>query len=163
MRRVPVAVLPALAAAIAVACTERSFEMTESHATAMRDSVRAALADFTRHSAAAQWDSMVALYSTRPEFRWVENGSIAYRSAADIRTALSGMPAGTRVETKYDDTEITPLAPGVASVFTLFETRLGEPGAAFAGFEGAMTITFVREAAGWRMLAGHTSSAPIRR
>jgi hypothetical protein len=146
-----------------MACAERSAELSESHAAAIRDSVRVALADFNRYSAASQWDSMVAVYSNRPEFRWVENGLVRYRSPADIRAALSALPPGARVDTKYDDTEVTPLAPGVASVFTLFETRLGEPGAAFAGFEGAMTITFVHEDAGWRMLAGHTSSAPIQR
>lgn len=69
--------------------------------------------------------------------------------------------------------EIVPLAPGVASVSTLFETRLAmlmsvpkvsptSPTGGGFGFGGAITMTLVHEAGGWRFLGGHTSTPKPR-
>lgn len=137
--------------------------MSDAHAAAISDSVRATLDDFRRYSAASQWDSLVATYADDQRFRWIENGEIRYRSPADIRRSLSGLPAGTRLETSYEGTEITPLAPGVASVVTFFRTRIAESTASDGvSFGGAMTMIFVNEGRHWRILGGHTSS-PVQR
>jgi hypothetical protein len=67
-----------------------------------------------------------------------------------------------RVETTYADTEITPLAPGVAAVVTRFETRFADSTGADFGFEGSITATLVHRDGYWRFLQGHTSSAQPR-
>lgn len=74
----------------------------------------------------------------------------------------AALPPGARVENNYQGTEITPLAPGVAMVTTLFQTRLIDPqGGGFAR-GGALTMTLIERSDGWKILNGHSSSA-VRR
>jgi ketosteroid isomerase-like protein len=145
----------------AAACAHSPRALSEAHVTAMRDSVQQTLARFRQYSAARQWDSLVTLYANDPRFHWVENGVVRYRSPAMIRAGFTSLPSDMRIETTYRDTEIVPIAPGVASVTTLFHTRFVGATSAFE-FGGAMTMTLVHQPDGWRILSGHTSS-PIPR
>ncbi|HET7038304.1 MAG TPA: hypothetical protein VFH97_00360, partial [Gemmatimonadales bacterium] len=70
--------------------------MTAAHAAAIRDSVRAVLEAHTRYSAAGQWDSLGGLYDDGADFRWMEQGVVQYRSAAQARHALTRVARGTR-------------------------------------------------------------------
>ncbi len=152
------------ALALLVACNPGSHELSDAHAAAMRDSVQATLAALRQYSAAGQWDSLVRLYADDPRFWFVENGAVRYRSAGQIRQALGSVPPGTRIETTHEGTEITPVAPGVASVATLFHTRfIDSTGAMAFTFEGAATLTLVHRPDGWRILNGHSSSPSPRR
>lgn len=147
---------------VSAACARAAPGLSEAHATAIRDSVTATLEDFRRHAADRQWDSMIAIYATDPGFRWLENGEVRYRSAAEIRQALAGVPATTRIVTSYRDTEILALAPGIASVNTLFQTQFLDSATTSFRFGGAITMTLLHRPEGWRIVAGHTS-APIPR
>jgi len=120
------------------------------------------LAAFRAHIAAKQWDSVARMYVDDARFRWIEDGVVRYRSAAEVRQALAGLPSGMRVETTYDDTEIVPLALGIATASTLFETRFADSTGRGFGFGGAITMTLVHETGGWRFLGGHTSSPKPR-
>jgi hypothetical protein len=143
------------------ACAHTPRTLSNAHAAAIRDSVHQVLDLFRRYSATRQWDSLANLYAPDARFRWVENGVVQYRSAADIRRALAGLPPATRIESIYQDPEIIAIAPGVASLVTRFQTRIGDSASAFS-FGGAITMTLVNTDAGWRILNGHTSS-PIPR
>jgi hypothetical protein len=120
--------------------------------------VQATLDAFRRYSAAGHWDSLAALYAEERGFRWMEQGVIQYRSPEQIRQALRRVSPGTRIETSYFDTEILPLAPGVAAVATIFRTRYvgdGNPGTELGG---VLAMTLVHRTGGWKILLGHSSS-----
>ncbi len=151
-----------LALIVAIGCGRPPASLSAEHAAAVGDSARAFLAEFTRLSEAAQWDSLSQLYSARSDFRFLESGEVRYASAAAIREALYSVPIGTRIRTEYSDVVVQPIAPGIAGVAALFATRfVDSSGGAFA-FSGAITLTLQHEPAGWRIIAGH-SSAPVPR
>lgn len=133
-------------------------QLTESWASAIRDSASMTLQALRRYSEAAQWDSVAALYSETPGFRFVENGTLRYPSTAAIRQALGSVPLGTRIQTQYRDTEIAALAPGLADVVTRFQTSFVDSGGTRFSYEGAVTLILAHEPAGWRIIRGHSSS-----
>jgi ketosteroid isomerase-like protein len=143
---------------LALASVARGVDMSEATAAEVRNGVQATLDAFRAHSAAGDWDAVTALYLDSPQFRWIEDGRVKYRSVDEIRTSLTGMPAGTRIQTTYEDTEITPLSADVAVVVTRFATRVRIPQSGGFSFGGTMTITFVRHDGQWKIAAGHTSS-----
>jgi len=158
MRRAIVALFVALVAG--ARCMPSQSGLTASRGAAIRDSVGTALNDFRRYSAAAQWDSLMQLYSADSSFRWIENGRRV--GIAGVRNALSGLPPTLRVETTYDSTEIAPVAPGIGVVTMYYQTRfVGSPTP--VQFGGAMSMVWTHEPRGWRILSGHSSSAtPFR-
>lgn len=133
--------------------------LSPGHAAAMRDSVHTALADLQRYSSSSQWDSMAALYDGDSGFRWVEEGKIVSHSAREISAKLNSFPAGMKVETEFTGLDIAPVAPGVASVVTGFQTSLVDASGGKVSFGGTLTMVLVHRTAGWRILTGH-SSAP---
>jgi hypothetical protein len=138
-------------------------EMPQAAAAAIRKGVQATLAAYCELSAAGRWDALMRLYADAPRFRWASNGAVVAHSVDEIRQYFSGLPAGSRVETAYQDTEIAPLAPGVALVETSFTTRMIDARGGGFGFGGMLTMTLVERADGWKIIAGHSSSAPPRR
>lgn len=148
---------------LSAGCAQPAPQLAAGHAAAIRDSVTMTLEAFRRHSAARQWDSLTAIYDTEPGFRWLENGEVRYRSGAEIRQALSGVPATTRIVTSYQDTEILAVAPGIASVNTQFQTEFLDSTTAGFSFGGAISMTLVHRPEGWRIIAGHTSGPVPRR
>ena len=129
---------------------------------AIRDSVSSALEAFRELGSGSDPTVVGGFYSESPAFRFYENGTLRYASAAELRAALEGLGPGTRITTEYSDVDIEALAPGLALVRSLFESTLhGEGGFAF-NYGGAMTTVWVHESDGWRILSGHTS-APVPR
>ncbi len=140
------------------ACGSASPELTDGHAVAIRDSVRQTLQDLERYSAAGLWDSAAAVYADTSALRWVEDGAVRYRSGTEVREALAALGSTVRPQTAYEDVEITPLAPGLASVVMGFTTQLGDSLAGGFSFGGMITMTLVHRPEGWRILNGHTST-----
>jgi ketosteroid isomerase-like protein len=147
---------------VSTSCQSSSYRLTDSHAEAIQDSVADVLSQFRQYSAAAEWDSVGAFYSDSPAFRFFESGQLRYGSAAEVRSALDNLPAGTSLTTDYRDTEVQALAPGLALASTMFETTVFDSTGARVSFGGAVTMLWVHESGGWRMLNGH-SSAPVPR
>ncbi len=145
-----------------VACDRREATLTPAHAAAIQDSVKAMLADFQRLSAARQYDSASSLYAEGAGFRWIENGEVRARSAAQIRKGLGAVPRTTRIETTFQDLDITPVAPGVALVITPYRTRFVDSAGGGFAFGGVLSMTIVHRPEGWRFLQGHTSSPPAK-
>ena len=136
--------------------------LSEVHAAAIGDSVSSALDAFRELGSSPDPTAVAGFYSESSAFRFYESGALRYESAADVRAALESLGPGMRVTTVYSDTDIEPLAPGVALVRSLFESTVeGEGGFAFT-YGGAMTTVWVHEADGWRIVSGHTS-APVPR
>ncbi|MDH3497686.1 MAG: hypothetical protein OER21_13070 [Gemmatimonadota bacterium] len=143
----------------ATACAPASPHLTDTHAAAIRDSVQQTLAQIQRYSAAGLRDSTARFYADTSVFRWVEDGRVQYRSVTEIREALAALGSTVRFETTFEDTDVLPLAPGVASVVTRFETRFVDSLAAAFTFGGMITMTLIHRPDGWRILTGHASSA----
>ena len=130
----------------------------EAQRMAVRDSVGVTLEAFRQYSAVGDWNALLGLYDDGPEFRWLEDGALAYASVGDIRAAIAGMPAGTRIVTTHDDVRITPVAPGIAWASMRFEsTFLGADGPSF-GFSGVVTLLLRHRPEGWRIVGGHAST-----
>lgn len=142
-------------------CASATSGLPQVHAAAIQDSIRTTLDAFRRHSTNRQWDSLAAMYAPDSSFRWIENGEVRYRSAGEIRTAFARLSSTMRIETTYRDTEIMPLAAGIASVLSRFETRFMDSTTSFS-FGGAISMVLMHRANGWKIVSGH-SSAPIPR
>lgn len=155
-------ILAATGGLLSGACTSAPSELTADHAAAIRDSVGAALIEFARLSASARWDSLGMMYSDDPGFRFYENGGLQYESVDAVREVLSSLPAGTTISTEYRDADIRPLAPGLAVVGALFESTFADDAGSGFRFSGAVTMVWVHEPGGWKILSGH-SSAPVPR
>ena len=154
----------ALAASMGiVACRtadSRETALTPTHSAALQDSIRTMLAAFQRYSAHRQWDSVATLYVPDSTLRWIENGRLVMRSRAALERGYGSLPPTTSIETSYDTLEITPLAPGVASVLAYYHTTFKDSTRGNATFGGLLTMTVVHRARGWQFQNGHTSSPP---
>ena len=136
--------------------------LSEDQAAAIRRGVQATLDAYREHAAAGRWEELMRLYADEPRFQWVASGIVEARSVDQIRRHFAALPPGARVENTFQDTEITPLAPGVAMVTTLFQTRLVDPQGGGFAFGGALTMTLIERPDGWKILNGHSSSV-VRR
>lgn len=143
-------------------CGSDAARLTEARAAAIRDSVAAAMEVFESLGAAADWEAVGDFYADSPAFRFYENGELRYRTADDVRAALLDLPPGMRVSTEYSDTNIAVLGPGLAHVRARFESTFSSPDGSGFSFGGAVTMLWVHETGGWRILSGH-SSAPVPR
>ena len=143
-------------------CGSEPAPLTEPHAAAMRDSLSATLEEFRAMGIASAWEAAGDFYSESPAFRFYENGELAYESAADVRAALADLGPGTQIATEYSDTDIEPLAPGLAQIRSRFKSTLRTEDGSEFGYGGAVTMLWVHETGGWRILTGH-SSAPVPR
>lgn len=136
--------------------------LSQAHVDAMRDSVRAFMKTFGEAFEAGRYEQVGAMYSSDARFRWIESGVVTARSAAQIATYLKQYPAGMKVKNTFTDTEVLPLAPGLAQLITAFRTEVGDPAAGGFAFGGAMTVILIHESGGWKFLQGH-ASAPVPR
>jgi hypothetical protein len=143
-------------------CAAPAPELTAAHLASIRDSVQQFLTLYRARTDSSDWESLLAFYDDGPQFRWVENGAVYARSKEDVRRAFAAIPPGMRVRTTYEDTEILPLAAGLAMVFTRFRTAMTDSSGAGFHFGGAISMTLQHQGAGWRILNGHTSS-PVPR
>jgi len=146
----------------AVACRQPTTELPQAHAEAIRDSIRTVSDHFRRLSSNAQWDSLGAMYSDAPGFRFLESGSVQYATAGALRAALAQLPSGVSLTTTYRDLDVDPVRPGVAVMSALFETTFRDSAGPQFSFGGAVTVLWVHETDGWRIRGGH-SSAPVPR
>ncbi len=155
--------VPAMSAAVpAEPGTAGAQELSPDQAAAVRQGVQATLDAYRTLAAAGQWDALMRLHADDPRFRWVANGAVEARAVGDIRKSFEALSPGVRVETSYQNTEITPLSPDLAYVVTSFQTRLVDPNSKGFSFGGILTMTFLRRPDGWKILNGHSSS-PVHR
>ena len=109
-------------------------------------------------------DSAGTFYSDSPDFHWIEDGSVRYRSARESRESLAGLGAmASSLDLAISDLSVAALSSDIAVASCRFEqtVHVREAGPGFA-FSGAMSIILRRENGRWLFLAGHTSSARPR-
>lgn len=149
---------------VAIGCqSSATTEVSEPHASAMRDSVLAFLSTWSVEEDQESWGVLVERYADDPDFVWVEDGRVAYSSVDEISDAARGLKVSyTSEATDFIEPSVTPLAPGIANVTARFETTLGREAGADVRYGGAMSMTVVNTEDGWKVLQGHTSSERTR-
>jgi len=126
---------------------------------AVIDSVRATLDDFRAAVATMDAERVASFYVADSTLRWIEDGEIRYRSRDEVVGAFRSMEGEvTAIVLSYDGIQVTPLAPGVASVVTGFAQRITRKGGEEGGFAGATTMVLRSEGGRWRFVSGHVSS-----
>ena len=124
---------------------------------------RAAVEAYVAAVNAMDLDAAGSFYTDTPDFLWIEDGAIRYRSAREARESLAALVAmASSTELAVSDLSVAALSPGIAVATCHFVQTVdieGGPGFAFAG---AMTIVLRRENGRWLFVSGHTSSARPR-
>jgi ketosteroid isomerase-like protein len=147
----------AIAAALLAACRVAPAGLTAEHARAIVDSVGATFVDFVARFNARDVDSVARFYSDQPDFHWIEDGELRYRSRAEIRDALAQLAPFRDVRFSADPPRIVALAPGAAALVVTFDQALVDSSGGGTGIVGAMSIAAVHGPAGWKWRSGHTS------
>lgn len=156
------AALTACAPTKPAAIATDSAHLTAVSRAAVRDSVKALLAEFTENMNKSDMDGVAKLYSNDSTFFWIEGAGVRYQSTKDVRDALQSLKNVPEIELKFYETRIDVLAPTIANVRTEFsQTFLTGTGKGDT-YGGYMTMTVVREADGWHLRNGHTSSRKPR-
>ncbi len=163
-RRLVSVLIAGSAAWFAAGCAESApTELTAAHRAAIEDSVRAMLQTYRETVNAGDWEAVTAYYGDDERFHWIEDGEVRYRTKEEVSQALASLGGFfTSVRLTVKETRVTPLAPGIAHVATLFEQELvpseGQP----FRFSGALTLLALNTPEGWKLTAGHTSTVRER-
>lgn len=129
---------------------------------AIRDSVKAVLNDFTSKLSKKDFVGAGNLYSDDSSFSWIENGALGFQSAKAVRASLKTLSNIPEIKLSYYETQISVLAPKVATVRTEFSQTFNDKPGRGTTYGGFLTMTIVREKDGWKILNGHTSSRKPR-
>ncbi len=128
------------------------------------EQARDALVAYVGAVNAMDLDSAGAFYSDSPDFHWIEDGEIRYRSAQESRESLAELGAmASAMELTVSGLSVTALSDDIAVAACHFAqtVQVAERGPGFT-FSGAMSIVLRREDGRWLFVAGHTSSARPR-
>src|SRR5262245_60425628 len=107
--------------------TLRAEELSPAQAEDVRQGVQATLDAYRELSSAGECYAAHRLDADEPHCLSVTSGTVVSRSVDEIRKYFTELPAGTRIDTTYQDTQVMPVTPGVAEVVTSFQTRLVDP------------------------------------
>lgn len=159
-RRYP---LGAVLLPILLACNQKPGQpltLDSRAATAITDSVTSLLEAWRTSVQSLDTASLANFYLNDTTFRWIEDGRIRFTSPTELLSAWGSTAAGVReMNLILDQTQVTPLAQGVALVTTSFVQRVTDTAGRQGGFAGATTLVAVDTPEGWRFLLGHTSAA----
>lgn len=158
-------IVPVLVASLlAVGCVRPpDVDLSEARSDAIEDSVATFLSAWSEGVEATDWDRLIERYADDPDFTWVEDGQVRYRSRGDLRAAFDGLQGQfSATRTEFLDPSIIPLAPGLANVVADYRTTLRRDGGENVSFGGVMTMTTVHTDDGWKVLQGHASSGTPR-
>lgn len=98
------------------------------------------------------------MYVADGRFEWLEDGVVRYRSSDEILASLASFPAEARIHTEYTESSIRSVGTGVAVASMTFATTIGEGESGFR-FGGVISMVLERDTVGWKIVAGHTSTA----
>lgn len=119
--------------------------------------VTALIREWSAAGAEGRWNDLKALYADDPDFYWVEQGRVAYDSAAAAAAGVDRVAAmNAMIRSDVDAIAVTPLSADAASFRA--HTKIGFVSTDFSfNFEGAFTGVAVRRDGRWRFLQGHLS------
>jgi hypothetical protein len=81
-----------------------------------------------------------------------------YTSRRDIAQGLEQLRTYASLSFRFDEPTIDVVASNVAILTTVTETTLSDTAGRTLSFAAALTVTMVRDSAGWRARSGHSSS-----
>ncbi len=139
-------------------CGPPDATMTESQIVSTTQSVLRASQRMRKASSLGDWDTMGSFYSDSPQFRFYENGRLQYASAQDVRAALSAMSSGTTIVTGYTETEVNVLSSKHATIGALYRSHYSDSTGITYEWSGVLSVLWVQEEDGWRILSGHSSA-----
>lgn len=102
-----------------------------------------------------------SMYTPDDRFTWVEDGFLRYESVDAVIEALGRFGADSNVATTFGAASVVSHSPEVASARVAFTTRMVLPQGPYE-FGGMITMVLERQADGWRVVSGHTSTARER-
>ncbi len=147
---------------VVIACQPSSSQLTESHRSAIEDSVRQFLIEFAERASTGDLTDIIPYYANDPGFHWMENGALSYPSYDSVTATLRRMaPTIAERRFEFEELRVVALAPGAASLSMLFRQFFTDTSGFAFDFGGAMTLIVVHRDDGWKFISGHTS-APVR-
>jgi ketosteroid isomerase-like protein len=150
----------ALAAFLIAACAPKEAPLSAERAGAITDSVRTTLDAYRDRLNATDRDSLVRFYDDDPRFTLAADGKIATHTVAQVRAEFDGLSSFKVWHIEYKNPVIVPLSPGLASVSAEYAMTLTDSAGKGPAFGGAMTLLWIHTRSGWKILNGHSSSAP---
>lgn len=149
----------ALVGLLLVQCTPASeVDPWPAHAEAMVDSISATLAAYQERFGATDRDSLQRFYADDPEWKWAANGRFGIPSSDMIRARLDRLAVYPHWHIAYVNTNIRPLAPGLAVVSTEYRMSFEAGDGKRSVYDGALTMFWKHRAEGWKVVGGHSSS-----
>ncbi len=146
---------------VVMACQPSSSQLTESHRSAIEDSVRQFLTEFADQTSTGDLTAIIPYYANDPGFHWMENGAFSYPSYDSVTATLRRMaPTIAERRFKFEELRVVALAPGAASLSMLFRQFFTDTSGFAFDFGGAMTLIAVHRDDGWKLISGHVS-APL--
>lgn len=119
---------------------------------------RAAFARYTEAFNAGRDLDATAFYSDDSRFHWVEDGRLAYTSAAMIRESVAQVrKLFPTMAFDPGDVRTTVFGRDAVQLTVPFSQRLVDGGGVESRFEGSMTLSLTKSSGSWRAIAGHTS------
>jgi ketosteroid isomerase-like protein len=119
---------------------------------------RAAFARYTEAFNAGRDLDAMAFYSDDSRFHWVEDGKLAYTSAAMIRESVAQVrKLFPTVAFEPGEVRTTVFGRDAVQLTVPFAQRLVDGGGVASTFEGSMTLSLTKGSGSWRAISGHTS------
>ena len=124
--------------------------------------VLAMLSEYASAANSGDLDAALSYYVQDSRFSWAEDGAIRYSSYDDLEVAIRRFADYADFSTEYSDPFVNALTRDHAQLFTSFKTTVGDVDAGGFSFSGVITMSLVRTETGWKIMAGHTSTARER-
>ncbi len=143
---------------VAIACQPSSSQLTESHRSAIEDSVRQFLTEFADQTSTGDLTALIPYYANEPGFHWMENGALSYPSYDSVTATLRRIaPTIAESRFEFEELRVVALAPGTASLSMLFRQFFTDTSGFAFDFGGAMTLIAVHRDDSWKFISGHVS------
>ncbi len=141
------------------ACSEQGIPFDPE---AVSSDVLATLSEYASAANSGDLDAALDYYIQDSRFRWAEDGAVQYSSFADLEAAIRRFADFGKISTEYVDPFVNALTRDHAQLFTSYKTTVGDTDAGGFSYSGLVTMNLVRTETGWKILAGHTSTARER-
>jgi hypothetical protein len=125
--------------------------------TAAREA-RSAFSRYTEAFNGGRDADAIAFYSDDSRFHWIEDGRLAYTSAAMIRESITGVrKLFPTMVFEPGEVRTTVFGRDAVQLTVPFAQRLVDGGGVESRFEGTMTLSLTKASGSWRAISGHTS------
>jgi len=132
--------------------------LSESERMNIIENVRATLSEYVLAVNSGELHRVTEFYADDPEFRWVENGRLAYDSYASVQQAFEALQSNVgELKLQLGEPRIAPLARGAVAVTVPYAQVFVDTSGRRFETDGYITLLAVERADGWKFLLGHAS------